>query len=175
MSLQRTKLLTNRGIGKKYHGMSLTEYPNQAAQEVKTWFEEESSLHLAQGRGVNIFSEKQDGYDIAILLSRALLLNQYEKLQCVHFQNAMDDDTISLIYEKHPPLCILNFHPDDVGVQADSYRRLENCLNYYLDNCIPIFLHFPVVGDGKSRDYGNLMSAVFFDRVSKTNKHFTIK
>ena len=175
MSNVRIKLLANRGVGKRYHNMSLTSYPNPQAKEVLKWIETDATNYLAAGRGANFFSEVQDGYDIAMMTSRALLLSGYEKLHCFQFQRAMEDDVISLIYEKHPPLTILNFHPDDVGISADGYRRLENCLTYYMDNCIPFFLHFPVMGDGRNLDYGNLMSPVFFDRVTKINHKFEIR
>lgn len=169
----KKRVLTNRGIGKKYHDMSLTDYPHDHAKDIKAWLETDAVQHLTDGNGVIFFSTKQEGYDLAVLTARGLILSGYTKLKTIDFNFCMEDEVLHEISNEKPPLLILNFWPDGVYVNAEKYKRLETILNYYIDNCIPILLHIPADQDGPETEYGSLMSPVFLDRL-KTNKKFNI-
>jgi hypothetical protein len=165
-------VLQNRGIGTKYHKMSLTDYPDPSASTIKAWLENESEDHLKAGKGVIFFSVKQEGYDLAVLTARALILSGYTKLKAIDFNFCMEDEVLAEIGQEKPPLLILNFFPDSSFIQTDKYKRFETILNYYLDNCIPILLHIPAEQDGPSEEYGTLISQVFLDRLLKNSKIF---
>lgn len=170
----RTRLLSNRGIGKKYHNMSLTDYPHERAAEVIKWIETDSKNSMILGNGLLFFGETQEGYDISVLAARALILIGTNKLHCVSFNLATEQEFINHLWEEKPPIVITNFLPDNNFVDPDRYKRLENVLNYYLDNCIPFFLHIPVDVNSQSIEYGNLISPVFLDRLLKNYKTFPV-
>lgn len=175
MSIKNIKaVLTNRGIGKKYHEMSLTNYPDPNASTVKAWLEDESEVHLKAGKGVIFFSTKEEGYDLALLSARALILSGHTRLKAIDFNFCMDAEIISELYTEKPPLLITNFYPDASFVATDLYKKFEAVLNYYLDNCIPILLHIPAELTGPSEEYGPLISPVFLDRLKKNSKTFSI-
>lgn len=170
----KNRLLTNRGIGKKFHNMSLTDYPNDRAKEVLSWLEDDASKDLALGKGLIFFGETQDGYDIAVLTARAMILSGFSKLHCVSFTLALEYETIQTFWEEKCPVMITYFQPENTHVEAERYKRLENLLNYYLDNGIPVFLHIPVDHSKQIIEYGNMISPVFLDRLLKTNTLFSI-
>lgn len=174
MSTNKSRLLQNRGIGKRYHTMTLTDYPHAKAQDLIKWFEEDASKELALGKGVMFFGETQEGYDISMLFARACLLSGQEKLRCFSFHEALDHDAVNLLWQEKYPILITNFYPDHSYVDPERYKRLENLLNYYVDNGIPFYLHIPVDYDKQVAEYGNLISPVFMDRLIKNSKTFVI-
>ena len=170
LSAKKTKLL-HQGIGKKYHDKSLTSYDHPVAQEVVTWLENDSPRHFNEGSGILFTGNTAEGYDIAILTSRALILSEM-KLYREDFIDLLDYETIQQLWDTKSPLTITNFSPDSRWVNPEAYKRLENLLNYYLDNGIIFNVHLPV--DEENPDYGDLMSPVFLDRLKKNNKKFQI-
>lgn len=174
MKHERQRLLNNRGIGKKYHNMSLTDYPDPTANEIKNWIESEATDHLAKGNGVVFFSTKLEGYDLSVLTARALILSGYTKLRVIDFNFCLEEEVLAEIGEDKPPLLIMNFFPDPDFVGPVQYKRLESYLNYYIDNSIPLLLHIPADKEAQRSQYGALMSPVFFDRVQKNSKIFSI-
>lgn len=170
----KSRLLQNRGIGKRYLSMSLTDYPHAKAKDLIDWLEDEASQQIALGNGVIFFGETQEGYDISVLTSRAFILTGMEKLRCFSFHDTLDHETINMLWQEKYPVMITNFYPDHTYVDPERYKRLENLLNYYLDNSIPFFLHIPVEFSKQAAEYGNLMSPVFLDRILKNNKTFAI-
>lgn len=154
--------------------MSLTNYPHVKASELIKWIEEDATEEFARGNGILFFGETQEGYDVAVLSARAFILSGMTKLHCVSFNLATDPEFIQTVWEEKFPLLITNFNPDGMYVDAEKYKRLENVLNYYLDNCIPFFLHIPVDVNNQSVSYGNLISPVFLDRLTKNYKTFSV-
>lgn len=153
--------------------MSLTSYDHPKAKELVEWVSNESKKELALGHGLMFFSETQEGYDLAVLTARAFILSDMTKLHCVSFFSALEYEAINMFWTEKPPLLITNFKPDH-SVDPERYRRLENLLNYYLDNNIPFFLHMPVDVNVNPVEYGNQISPVFLDRLNKNNKKFII-
>ena len=175
MIIKNTKLvLQNRGVGKKYHDMSLTDYPHTQAEVIKTWLEKEANKHLQEGKGVILFSVKHEGYDLAMLTARALILSGYTKLKTIDFNFCMEDEVLAEIGAEKPPLLITNFFPDASFVNPEKYKRLETIINYYIDNCIPVILHIPAEHNGPKQEYGPLISPVLLDRLEKDSKIFAI-
>lgn len=170
----KNRLLTNRGIGKKYHNMSLTDYPHSSSKDVLTWLEESASKDLSLGKGLIFFGTTQEGYDLAVLTARALILSGYTKLKCVSFSFAMEHENLQSFWEDRCPLMITYFQPDNSYISPDQYKRLENLLNYHMDNSIPIFLHIPVDNHSQQIEYGNMISPVFLDRLLKANTTLSI-
>jgi hypothetical protein len=168
----KTKLLRNRGIGTFFHNQSLTTNENPKAKDVLEWITEKANNHLSLGRSLSVYSTKGDGYTIAILAARALILSGYDKLECRSLTDAVEPEFISHIYDKHPPLMLLNFDPNSVDEEA--YRKLENCLVYYLDNMIPVFLHIPFDNADDFKNKNEYVSSVFFDRVNYANYSVTV-
>lgn len=156
--MEKNRLLTLRGVGKKFHTMSLTQYQHSAAKEVLEWIETSANMDLKLGRALTLVGKSDDAYNIAMLTARALILSGFDKLKCSTLFDAVDDEFISIIYEKHPPLMITNFVAADVDF--GEYKRLENCLTYYLDNLMPVFIHTT------NEEWND----AFADRVNKTNK-----
>jgi hypothetical protein len=171
---EKQRLLLNRGIGKKYHYMSLTEYPDPIAVEIMDWLSADATTHLKDGKGVTFFSKKQEGYDSAVLTARALILSGYNKLRQIDFNFCVEDEFLGEISQEKPPLLIVNFYPDASFVSPEKYKRLETILNHYLDNCIPLLLHIPADVEGPENEYGPLISPVFLDRIKKNSKTFSV-
>lgn len=163
---QKQKLLESRGIGKLFHDKALADYE---ANEVIEWVQDKN--HFAVGKGGNFFSTKADGYDIAILATRALVLTKViPNLSVLHFSHACNNDTINEMWEVKCPVLITMFNPDPKYISGEKYLRLENILSYYLDHGIPFLLHFP----HQLEDIGSLISPVFLDRIIKINKNFNL-
>jgi hypothetical protein len=176
MQSTNSRLLVNRGIGKKYHDMNLQQYPNPTAEKLRDWLSHEGPEALKLGKGINFFGETQDGYDLTLLLARALVLLGDHKLRCLPFYTALEYDTIQDLWEDKPPLIITNFFPDKNQCNPAEYKRLENLLNYYIDNRISLSLHFPIADADKLTKYieSHSLNPVFLDRLLKINTTYIV-
>lgn len=170
------RILTHRNIGKRYHNLSLTSHEHEVAKDIREYIEDGTvSQQIALGNGAVFFGETQDGYDLTLLFARALILSGFQKLHCYDFYDLLDYEELGVLWQEKHPVVIMNFNPDSASVAPDAYRRLENLLNYYLDNSIPFYLHIPVSKDKPTIEYGNLFSPVFLDRVLKNMTQFSVE
>lgn len=175
MSETSSRTLQYRGIGKKYHKMTLTDYPHDQAKDIISYIEDDLNKDLSLGNGIVFFGETQEGYDLALLFARAAILSGFKKLKCFSFHDTLDYEVLNAFWQDKTPVLITNFYPDNSYVDAERYKRLENLLTYYLDNGIPFFLHLPVDRHKTVVEYGNLISPVFMDRLMKNMKTFVIE
>lgn len=117
-------------------------------------------------------------YDIAMLVSRALLLTQKMKdLYVVDFTNLLDVNTgvlNEIASGGFPPIMITDFFPDTsvLGADPSAYKRLESIIKkYYLGNMKPIFFHIPVEFNDNTNhlNYGDLIAKNFIEQINTKN------
>lgn len=170
----RTRLLSNRGIGKAYHFRSLSDYEGEHARQVLDIVNSYEAEHVIAGQGFNIFGESVEAYDMAMLLSRALILKNMH-LFVVDYCNLVDPDNevFSVLAEKgFPPLTIMDFRAESTYTEVKVYNRLETILKkHYLNEHKPVIIHFPYQHNpsGKAVTVGDLMSQNLFDRLLRVN------
>jgi hypothetical protein len=74
--------------------------PMTKLKNIKAWLEKDANSHLKSGHGVLFFSTKQEGYDLAILTARALILSGYTKLKTIDFNFCLEDQVLTEISEE---------------------------------------------------------------------------
>lgn len=146
--------------------MSLTGHPHDVAKDIIAWLDEDPK-RVASGIGATFIGETQDSYDLSLLTGRVLIMTGVPKLHCVGFESCLSYDFITDFWESKHPLLITNFFADDKYYDPEMYKRLENLISHYLDNCIPVLLHVP-----SNESFGNMANPVLVDRLNKTNKVF---
>jgi hypothetical protein len=161
--LIRSKL-SARGIGKYYHELNLTEYPDLSSNKVIKWLET-ADAELEKGRGIVFYGDDSVAYDLTILAARALVLKG-SRFACQDFYMLLEQERREYMWQEKPPLAITNFTPNSQYVDAETYKRLETLLNYYLDHKIPLFVHLPVP---KGEPVGDIVSSVFLHRLLKSS------
>ncbi len=173
----KTRLLSNRGIGRKYHYMSLNRYEN--SEEFVELVKEYSKEDRVRGNGISIVGDSATAYDIAVLVARALLLlESLPDLRVVQFSELVDLNTgvlAELSQTGFPTLLILDYHPDSAHTSPSDYRRVESILKrHYVNESKPLLLHFPVphIDNKNAFNYGDLASKNFIEHI--TNKNYTV-
>jgi hypothetical protein len=146
--------------------MSLTNYEHPKAKELKEYLETTGLGDFRLGKGIIVTGPTQEGYDIAILAARALIMQGFDKLHCWSFSYALEN--LDQLYLDKPPLLITNFHAATGIVDITQFKRLENILSHYLDNGTSVSIHSPY------EDLGDLVNPVLLDRLQKRNKKFSL-
>lgn len=170
----RTRLLSNRNIGRHYHYQSLTTYGDKIAAKVLDKVTNYSVEDYTLGKGFTFIGDGGIPYDLTMLTCRGLILRGFE-FYCFQLSDLINSDgeLIQVLAEKSfPPLCITNFNPDSSRYDTKSYTILESVLQRrYLDEDIPLIVHFPVehVENGNNVLYGDLVTNNFMDKLSKKN------
>lgn len=158
----QTKLLSARGIGKRYHKMSLADFSHEKAKEVVAWIDKGE---YKNGQGILIQGMASVQYDLAILAARGLILSDLPKLEVRHFQDLCDVNEFN--YETKVPLLITNFEAYEHACHSLEYKKLEAYLNSLLDDDIPILIHAPL-----SLEHNYYMSVTFINRITEKNITF---
>lgn len=149
--------------------MSLTDYPHDVAAELREWLGEDDK-RVASGVGAIIRGETEAGYDLSLLCARALVKTTVPKLICLSLTSSLDYDMINELWEDKRPILLTNFMPSSQYYDAEMYKRIENLISHYLDNCIPVLVHIPSL-----TEQGDLLNPVLWDRLQKINKTFIIE
>jgi hypothetical protein len=165
-----TSLLSSRGIGKRYHGSSLTEYPHNTAKVLLEWFDELGEAHYKAGKGLLIYGANAEAYDISVLQARMLILVNKSKMLCMDFYHLLESDILDQMWVDKPPLTITNYAPTSHTLNSEGYSRFELLAHRYIDNNIPITFHLPFAKD----DELSYFRPVLFDRLNKTNYKFYV-
>jgi hypothetical protein len=138
-----------------------------------------SAEDIQAGRGFNIFGKSMEAYDIAMLLSRAMILRNMP-LYVVEYCNLIDSDSeaMAALAEKgFPSITIMDFRAENTYAEIKQYNRLETIIKkFYLNETKPLVIHFPYDynDSGKAESVGDLMSQNLFDRLLRTNINITV-
>jgi hypothetical protein len=174
----RTRLLSNRGIGKSYHHVSLSDYGTKNSEALLNSLLSYSGEEIAGGIGYSLFGDGIEAYELSMLLARGLILRELP-LYCFDFTDlvTLESGLIENLAElKTPPIFITNYKADSHDCDIKSYRILESFLSKkYIDQGIPLYIHFPYEWSGTEyTKYGDIISKNFFERVVIRSKHFEV-
>lgn len=164
--MDRRRLLIKSGIGERYIDMSLTDYSNPTAVEVKEHIESNPDSCMV------FYGTNSESYDLAQLACRGLILSEKVKnITVVDFFTLLSPDETQLMSDKTPPLLILNYSPNSLYVNGPQYKILETVLQKYIDGNKKLYVHFPC---NERAQIGDLVNPVFVDRLEKNSKVFRI-